>query len=262
MESSSVGLTPSTAKAEMQDESAPEPRFALLRKLIPSRLQSTFRRILRRWERRQPKLAEPYDTVYDYCGMSPTRQQNLVRLCEILEQEGIPGSVMECGVMDGGGSALMAFATRQSGRPVHMFDSWEGLPAATAEDGARASKWVGQFVGSLAMVSEVMQALNIEPSRLHAHRGWFHETFPQVAGTIDSIALLHVDCDFYEPVLLTLETWYPKLSPGGFIQIDDYEPFPGCRKATDKFLAAHPETRLETWGTSGRAFYLRKPISP
>ena len=63
--------------------------------------------------------------------------------------------------------------------------------------------------------------------------------------------MLHVDCDFYEPVVLTLETWYPKLSPGGFVQIDDYDAFSGCRQATDEFLADHPETRLETWGGLG-----------
>ena len=141
-----------------------------------------------------------------------------------------------------------------------MFDSWDGLPVATTEDGAVAMKWAGQDVGSPARVTQVMQALNIEPSRLHAHRGWFHETFPQVAGTIDSLAMLHVDCDFYEPVLLTLETWYPKLSPGGFVQIDDYDAFSGCRNGTDKFLAAHPEARIETWGAFGRAIYFRKPI--
>ena len=109
-------------------------------------------------------------------------------------------------------------------------------------------------------VLEVMQALDIKPSRLHAHRGWFHETFPHVVGTVDSLAMLHVDCDFYEPVLLTLQTWYPKLSPGGFVQIDDYEEFSGCHLATNEFLVAHPETRLETWGTFGRAIFLRKPV--
>jgi O-methyltransferase len=191
--------------------------------------------------------------------MSQSRQQNLVRLCEIIEQAGIAGSILECGVLDGGGSALMAFATRRSGRPVHMFDSWEGLPITTAKDGATGEKWIGQCVGSPARVFEVMQALGIESTRLHAHRGWFHETFPLVGGKIDSLAMLHVDCDFYEPVLLTLETWYPKLSPGGFVQIDDYEEFSGCQKATDEFLEAHPDARLETWGAFGRAIFFRKP---
>ena len=246
--------------AETHVEFAPKQSHPLLRKLIPGRLQPTLRRIRKRWVRRRLKLEKPFHTVYPYTQMSASRQQNLVRLCEIIEQDGIPGSIVECGVLDGGGSALMAFATRRSHRPVHMFDSWQGLPPATADDGAASNKWVAECVGSPVRVFEVMRALDIEPSRLHAHRGWFHETFPRVQATIDSLAMLHVDCDFYEPVLLTLETWYPKLSPGGFVQIDDYEAFSGCRKATDEFLAVHSETHLETWGTFDQAFFLRKPV--
>jgi O-methyltransferase len=256
-----MGLASSAVEDQSLAEFAPEQSFALLRKLIPARLQPTLRGIRKRWERRRLSLAEPYHAVYAYTQMSLSRQQNLVRICEILEEDGIPGSIVECGVLDGGGSALMAYATRRSGRPVHMFDSWDGLPVAAAGDGAVARKWVGQCVGSPTRVFEIMKALNIEPSRLHAHRGWFHETFPQAAETVGSPAMLHVDCDFYEPVLLTLETWYPKLVPGGFVQIDDYEAFSGCRKATDEFLTVHRETQLEFWGAFGRAIYLRKPVS-
>lgn len=254
-----MGSAPSAAVAGSNEHFAPKQGFAFLRKIIPGRLQPAIRGMRMRLRRRQLKLAEPYYTVFPYTQMSPSRQQNVVRICEVLEQEGIPGAVVECGVLDGGGSALMAHATRRSGRPVHMFDSWAGLPPATPEDGAVAMKWVSQIVGSPARMFEVMRALHIEPSRLHAHRGWFHDTFPNVVGTIDTLAMLHVDCDFFDPVKLTLETWYPKLSPGGFVQIDDYDAFSGCRKATDKFLAKHPEIRLETWGTLGRAVYFRKP---
>jgi O-methyltransferase len=251
---------PSAGEAGTLDEFAPEKRFALLRKLIPASLHPMLRGMRKRWQRRGQKLDEPYYSAFAYTQMSPSRQQNLVRLCEILDREGIPGSIVECGVLDGGGSAIMAYATRASARPVHMFDSWEGLPVATAEDGAVAQKWAGEDVGSPARVTEVMQALKIEPSRLHVHRGWFHETFPHVAGTVESLAMLHVDCDFYEPVLLTLETWFPKLSPGGFVQIDDYDSFSGCRKGTDKFLASHPEIKIETWGSGGHAIFFRKPL--
>ena len=85
-----------------------------------------------------------------------------MRLCEILEKEEIPGAMMECGVMDGGGSALMAYTTRRSDRPVHMFDSWQGLPAATGKDGASGRKWIGQCVGSPVRVFEVMRGVDIE----------------------------------------------------------------------------------------------------
>ena len=87
-----MGLGPSTAEAEIGVGLAPDQKISLLRKLIPRRLQPTIRGIRKRWARRRLKLAEPYHTVYPYTGMSPSRQENLVRLCEILENEEIPAA--------------------------------------------------------------------------------------------------------------------------------------------------------------------------
>ena len=49
------------------------------------------------------------------------------------------------------------------------------------------------------------------------------------------MAVLHCDGDWYDSVLLTLETFYPKVSPGGFVVIDDYGHWVGAREATDEF---------------------------
>jgi len=105
-----------------------------------------------------------------------------------------------------------------------------------------------------------MRELGIPGERLRFHRGWFHETFPRV--NIPEISLLHIDPDFYEPVRLCLERWYPHVSPGGFIQIDDYAAFQGCRRAVDEFLAANPSLNLEEYGGGGsRAFFLQVPVT-
>jgi hypothetical protein len=71
-----------------------------------------------------------------------------------------------------------------------------------------------------------MRTLAIPASRVHLHRGWFHETFPTV--DVPCVALLHIDCDFYEPTRLCLERWYPHVVPGGWIQFDDYSEFEGA----------------------------------
>ena len=52
------------------------------------------------------------------------------------------------------------------------------------------------------------------------------------------MSLLHVDCDFYNPVKLTLETFYPHMEPNGFVILNDYGGFAGCRAATDEFLGS------------------------
>jgi O-methyltransferase len=209
----------------------------------------------RRWRR----LDEPFRSIFAYTQVNTTRQHNLLRLCEQIEREAVPGAVVECGVLDGGTAALMAFGTAASARAVHLFDAWEGLPETCAEDGASAKAWTGEVVGSPVRVTAVLRKLKINLSRVTFHRGWFDQTFPNAE--IPQIALLHVDADFYEPTKLIFERWYPHVASGGFIQIDDYDSFAGCRRAVDEFLRQHPEVTLESAGkvASARACFIRKP---
>ena len=241
-------------------DDAPAQDYMLLRHLLPRRLQPLLRGIRKRFQLRNMDLTYPYRTVYPYTQCSLDRQRSLVRLSEMIEEECVPGAIAECGVLDGGSAALMAWATRRSGRPIHLFDAWKGLPSTTEQDGAGSRKWTGQVVGSRRRVAAIMKKLEIERERLHFHEGWFHETFESAAASISSIALLHLDPDLYEPVRLCLATWYPKLSRGGFIQFDDYNAYVGCRRAVDEFLAANPSLSLQSFGTGeGRAYFLQKP---
>ncbi len=153
----------------------------------------------------------------------------------------------------------MAHFTAASGRAVHLFDAWQGLPRTTAEDGPEGKKWEGQVVGSPRRVARLMDRLGIDAARIRYHVGWFNETFPSARAEVGPVALLHVDCDFHDPVKLCLDTWYSAVVPGGFVQFDDYGSFVGCRRAVADFLATHPELRLEEFGSRGPAFFLRKP---
>jgi O-methyltransferase len=188
------------------------------------------------------------------------RQQNLVRLSMIIDENSINGALVECGVLDGGTAALMAYTTKETSRSIHLFDAWEGLPESTEEDGIAGKKWVGEVVGSPKRVAEIMTKLSISSERIFIHRGWFEDTFPNV--TITEIALLHIDCDFYSPTTLCLSRWYSHISPGGYIQFDDYSEFQGCKQAVDEFLNIHPEIELQVFGTigQGEAYFIQKPL--
>jgi O-methyltransferase len=275
-ETGSAGMTPPRSTAEWWDaikrqsasqgavingivDDAPAQSFRWLRPLIPPQLQPVLRGIRKRYQRRGLSLTEPFYSVYPFTQTSASRQHNLLRIGQVIDHESVPGVVVECGVLDGGTSALMAYATAWSGRAVHMFDSWQGLPKTQIQDGKGARKWAGQVVGSPIRVLECMESLNIDASRLHFHIGWFHETFPKAV--VASIALLHIDCGFYEPTKLCLQTWYPKVSPGGFLQFDDYDSFIGCRRAVDEFLSSQQGLRIETFGEDGVAYYIRKPAA-
>ena len=247
------------AAATAGDHYAPQQSWRWLRPFIPKRLQPALRGLRKRYQRMFMKLDEPYRSVFPFTQSHPVRQQNLVRLGDLIVKENIPGGIVECGVLDGGTAALMAWASRNAtpAREVHLFDAWEGLPETTAEDGAEAKAWTGQVVGSPTRVIAVMKALNIAKERVNFHRGWFDQTFPKV--NVPQVALAHIDCDFYEPTKLCLEKWYPVLSPGGFMQFDDYDSFSGCRKAVDKFLGVHPELKMQAVGENASAYFFQKP---
>lgn len=238
---------------------APKQKWKWLRPFIPKRLQPALRGLRKRYQLMFRKLDEPYRSVYPYTQAHPVRQQNLVRLAALLDKEGVPGHIVECGVLDGGTAALMAWSSRNASpaREVHLFDAWEGLPATTVEDGNEAARWTGEVVGSPTRVMAIMKKLGIATERVKIHRGWFHETFPEV--DVSPVALAHIDCDFYEPTRLCLEKWYPALAPGGIMQFDDYASFSGCRQAVDEFIAAHPEVKMETAGETAQAYFFRKP---
>ena len=152
--------------------------------------------------------------------------------------EGVPGDIVECGVCNGGSSLVLAQALKASpDRRLWLFDSFQGLPVPTAIDGPTAPAFAGKVVGSEDKVRRLLKRAGVPMERVHIAAGWFHETFPQVQ--IDGIAFLHIDADFYEPVLLSLERFYDAVAVGGFVVLDDYYDleWPGCKAALEEFTA-------------------------
>jgi hypothetical protein len=74
----------------------------------------------------------------------------------------------------------------------------------------------------------------------------------------ESIAVLRLDTDFYDSTVYELTHFYNLVSPGGYVIIDDYGHWKGCRKAVDEFLQKHPEIKLQTIDYTG--VYFIKPF--
>lgn len=188
-------------------------------------------------QERLVKLVMPYTLV------SPERARNLYRLSRRIENEHVPGDVVECGVCNGGTAALLARSATRSKlkRTLWLLDSFQGMPDVTEEDavavgGRTAQSHVGHEVGSVERVRGVLERVGADMRRVRIMPGWFQETLGSV--TTSSIALLNVDADWYRSVKLCLETFYDRVVAGGFISIDDYGHWPGCRKAVDEFFEA------------------------
>jgi hypothetical protein len=168
----------------------------------------------------------------EFTMLSSARGRALYALAADARRAGVPGALVDCGVWNGGSTVLLSLGA--PGREVWAFDSFEGLPAPDIRDGAVSAQYEGACVGSEARLRDSF-ARFADASRLNVCPGWFEETFPRAAASIASIAVLHVDGDWYESVRLTLETFFPKVSSGGYIVIDDYGTWPGARAATDSF---------------------------
>ena len=70
--------------------------------------------------------------------------------------------------------------------------------------------------------------------------GFFQDTFPKALNQQpgpETVALLHLDCIYYESVLLALRTWYDRVAEGGVIVISDFGEKEGSRRAFYTFVA-------------------------
>ena len=63
--------------------------------------------------------------------------ENAYDMIRYVDENKIEGGIVECGVAEGGTSAMMALTNRISNFPtrnLYLFDSFEGLPSPTSED--------------------------------------------------------------------------------------------------------------------------------
>jgi O-methyltransferase len=164
-----------------------------------------------------------------------SRLNVLYTLARDLDRRKVPGAVVECGVYRGGSAAVMAQAS-EGARDLHLFDSFQGLPPPGERDGrlAREQFHEGWCAGDVAEVRKLFERLHFPASRLYIHAGWFHDTLPRAG--LQQVALLHIDADWYDSVMLCLRTLYDSVTPGGYVVLDDYGRWEGCTRATNDFL--------------------------
>jgi O-methyltransferase len=170
-----------------------------------------------------------------YTMLSPRRARNLAVLSAKVESEGVPGAIVDCGVWNGGSTIILGRGAPS--REVWAFDSFEGLPPPGERDPDAHEDWTGELEGSEEKLREGFARYAGNAERLHTVKGWFNETFPKVGPEIDQIALIHIDADWYESCRDAFETFYDKVSPGGYVVVDDLRMWQGAREATDDFRA-------------------------
>jgi hypothetical protein len=67
--------------------------------------------------------------------------------------------------------------------------------------------------------------------------GFFADTLPEAP--IEQLAIVRLDGDTYESTWDAITVLYPKLSPGGYLIVDDYQSFSDCEKAIQDYRQQH-----------------------
>ena len=208
--------------------------------------------------------------------VSYDRLLNAYDLARRTERDGREGAFVECGVWRGGAAALMALVARDTGRgrPTHLFDSFEGLPRPTVQDGEDHRTWgtgrteaggvpelepIGLYVAPAEDVSDFLfRQLRLDPDRVRIHKGWFQHTLPDARREVGPIALLRIDADWYASVKACLDNLYESVVEGGYVVLDDYGEYPGCRLAFEEFCReASLSVRLQEIDDTG--VWFQKP---
>jgi hypothetical protein len=197
-----------------------------------------------------PRTYSLFRTVRPYTMINRFKLRNIWRLACAVEESGLRGAFVECGVWRGGAAALMAYAakTRGSARPTWLFDSFEGLPEPTSRDGQAAREYahdraggelasIGECVASEHDAEQIMSKLGIDPRSVKIVKGWFQDTLPIAVKAVGPIALLRLDGDWYESTRLCLDVLFESVESGGYVVLDDYDFWQGSRTAVDEFLA-------------------------
>jgi O-methyltransferase/8-demethyl-8-(2,3-dimethoxy-alpha-L-rhamnosyl)tetracenomycin-C 4'-O-methyltransferase len=167
------------------------------------------------------------------------RMRNLREIAELVLLQGIPGDFIETGVWRGGACILMRavlLAYGDTERKVWVADSFCGLPPPNPEVAAdlrdNLYTYTELFVSS-DQVRANFAKYDLLDGQVRFLEGWFSDTL--AAAPIERLAILRLDGDMYESTMDALTALYDKVSPGGFIIVDDFGAVEGCQKAILEF---------------------------
>ena len=159
--------------------------------------------------------------------------------------EAIPGAFAEVGVWRGETSAFLHRVAPE--RTLYLFDTFQGFDERDLPPGA----------GDLRFRDASQEAVRrrVGPSERVVFRvGYVPDT---LAGLEDeTFAFVLLDLDLLAPTEASLEFFYPRLSPGGYLVMHDYnnsESNWACKRAFDGFLRDRPEQLVElgdVWGSA------------
>jgi O-methyltransferase len=171
--------------------------------------------------------------------MINTKRLNNIQFClEEVIKNNIPGDILEAGVWRGGAvifiRAVLKFYNIEN-KKVFAADSFEGLPEPDKDYPVDRDAYFHELSYLAVGLDEVkrnFQKFNMLDEQVVFLKGWFKDSFKDPP--FEKLAVLRLDGDMYSSTWETLTLLYDKVSPGGYIIVDDYA-LSGCKAAIDQF---------------------------
>lgn len=213
---------------------------ALMRKLLASRSLEIVKREKLDMEQRMEGKDWP---AHAETMIGLKRMENLKYCIQEALSNNVPGDFIETGVWRGGSTIFMRAVLKAYGvtdRIVWVADSFEGLPRPDAEkyplDHGDRHWTYNNLKVSLEDVKSNFEKYSMLDGQVKFLKGWFKDTLNEAP--IDKLAVIRLDGDMYESTMDAVKPLYPKLSPGGFLIVDDYG-LPGCKQAIEDYRKEH-----------------------
>ena len=151
---------------------------------------------------------------------------HLLMAAEILDvPPSVDGVIVECGCYKGGSTVNLSLVAALCGRELHVFDSFAGLPAPTADDaghmlladGEVHTYEAGDYTGTLDEVkANVDRGGKLDVCTFH--EGYFETSLP---GFDRPIVFAYFDVDLVTSEMTCLEHLWPLVIEGGFVFTDE-----------------------------------------
>jgi O-methyltransferase len=179
-------------------------------------------------------------------------------LAREIAERGLSGSVAELGVYRGGFARVLNdyFADRS----LFLFDTFTGFDARDVEDDVLAGL-PGEPYPCLSTTVELVRSRLPHPARARICPGWFPES---AAGfEREAFCFVHIDVGLRRATAAGLDWFYPRLVPGGYLLVADYNNThtPGVKRAVRDFAAATGASYVVLPDISGSAV-IAKPGAP
>ena len=188
------------------------------------------------------------------------RLEQLQEAMETVLKEGIPGDLLEAGVWRGGAAILMQAVLAVNDacdRHIWVCDSFQGLPPPDPKNPADTGDrhhTLAFLAVSQEQVRSNFDKYGLLGPNVRFIEGFFENTLPGLS--VERLALLRLDGDMYGSTICILESLYDKVSPGGFVIVDDFN-LSNCVRAVSDFREQRQITE-QVIDIDGSGVYWRK----